>query len=455
VGGALFNDGGTVTIANCTFSGNSAVGGAGGAGSTAALNGGKGNGSGGACYNRNGSLTIRSSTFTSNTADFGRGILNLGDGGAASVTMHNSILGQAVNGNSDYDGDAINGGSVTSSGTANLIRLNNGFAGTVISTADPQLGPLANNGGLTFTHLPGSGSSTIDAGNNSQAGAIDQRGATRIVNGTVDLGSVEVGATPPAAATFTSAAATTFLLGATGNFSVTTTGTPTATLSATGLPAGVTFTDNGDGTATLSGTLTSLGSFNVTIAAANGANAFQNFTLNVGALPVFTSAAATTFLGGAAGNFVVTTTTAGGISRFQVAGALPAGVSFVDNGLGAAMLTGTPTTAGTFHLVITASNITSLNLGMPGTVQSFTLTVRFDDVAVQLKGKRVARVQVTNAATNAVRAILTPFTGFKGRLRLQEIDVNGDGSADLVVSATINGRLRRRVYDAVTLARLA
>jgi Big-like domain-containing protein/putative Ig domain-containing protein len=49
------------------------------------------------------------------------------------------------------------------------------------------------------------------------------------------------------------------------------------------LPSGVTFHDNGNGTATLSGTPTSAGTFNVTFTAQNGVspNASQNFTLTV------------------------------------------------------------------------------------------------------------------------------------------------------------------------------
>ena len=44
-------------------------------------------------------------------------------------------------------------------------------------------------------------------------------------------------------------------MGTAGTFAVTSTGSPTATLTETGaLPGGVTFTDNGNGTATLAGT---------------------------------------------------------------------------------------------------------------------------------------------------------------------------------------------------------
>ena len=53
----------------------------------------------------------------------------------------------------------------------------------------------------------------------------------------------------------TSAASATFTVGTAGTFSVTTTGSPAATLTETGaLPSGVTFTSNGNGTATLAGT---------------------------------------------------------------------------------------------------------------------------------------------------------------------------------------------------------
>ncbi|WP_167975071.1 DUF2341 domain-containing protein [Lentzea indica] len=84
----------------------------------------------------------------------------------------------------------------------------------------------------------------------------------------------------------TSASSTTFTESSAGSFTVTTTGAPTPTLSQTGsLPTGVTFVDNGNGTATLSGTPTSAGTYPLTITAANGVspNATQNFTLTVGA----------------------------------------------------------------------------------------------------------------------------------------------------------------------------
>jgi hypothetical protein len=75
-------------------------------------------------------------------------------------------------------------------------------------------------------------------------------------------------------------------------------------------------------------------------------------------------------------------------------------------------------------------------------------------VAVPFRRKGVSRVRVRDAATGAVRAVLTPFKGFGGRLRLRLADVNGDDVLDLVVRAVIHGKRRQKVFDAVTLAPL-
>jgi hypothetical protein len=75
-------------------------------------------------------------------------------------------------------------------------------------------------------------------------------------------------------------------------------------------------------------------------------------------------------------------------------------------------------------------------------------------VAVAFRQKGMARVRVKDAATGAVRGVLTPFRGFGGRLRLLMKDVNGDGSRDLMVQATIHGKRKTKVFDAVTLAPL-
>ena len=99
--------------------------------------------------------------------------------------------------------------------------------------------------------------------------------------------------TSVASPTITSADSTTFTVGQAGSFTITTTGTPTPSLSVTGsLPSGVTFTDNGDGSATLAGTpqAGTGNTYTLTFTAANGIspNATQSFTLTINQAPAIT-----------------------------------------------------------------------------------------------------------------------------------------------------------------------
>ncbi|HVO81659.1 MAG TPA: choice-of-anchor D domain-containing protein [Terriglobales bacterium] len=86
---------------------------------------------------------------------------------------------------------------------------------------------------------------------------------------------------PPA---ITSAASATFTVGTPGSFIVTATGFPVPALTESGaLPAGFSFADNHDGTATLGGTPIANGIFPITFTASNGvgSDALQSFTLTV------------------------------------------------------------------------------------------------------------------------------------------------------------------------------
>ncbi len=174
----------------------------------------------------------------------------------------------------------------------------------------------------------------------------------------------------------TSPAGTTFIVGQAGTFTVTTSGVPNSTLSEAGaLPSRVTFTDNGNGTATLAGTppTGSGGAYPFTITATNGVTpvATQSFILTVHPITcTITSSAGTVFIVGQAGTFTVTTS---GVPPCVLSetGALPSGVTFTDNGNGTATLTGTPAagSGGPYPFTITATNIAGYN------TQSFILTV--------------------------------------------------------------------------------
>jgi hypothetical protein len=80
--------------------------------------------------------------------------------------------------------------------------LNFDAASSTLLGQDPLLGALADNGGPTFTHLPGDGSPPIDAVPSGSVGCggpvvNDQRGEVRPVNGACDAGSVERGVAAP------------------------------------------------------------------------------------------------------------------------------------------------------------------------------------------------------------------------------------------------------------------
>jgi hypothetical protein len=96
-----------------------------------------------------------------------------------------------------------------------------------------------------------------------------------------------------AAPAFTSAPAAAFIAGEPGSFTVTTSGFPVPSLLETGpLPAGLSFVDNGDGTATLTGTASTGtgGTYSLTLTATSGLlpAAVQPFTLTVDEAPLFT-----------------------------------------------------------------------------------------------------------------------------------------------------------------------
>jgi hypothetical protein len=72
-------------------------------------------------------------------------------------------------------------------------------------SGDPNLGPLQDNGGPTFTQALLPGSIAIDAGDNNFIPSFyDQRGPgfDRIVNGAVDIGAFEVQGVPEPSALF-------------------------------------------------------------------------------------------------------------------------------------------------------------------------------------------------------------------------------------------------------------
>jgi autotransporter-associated beta strand protein len=173
----------------------------------------------------------------------------------------------------------------------------------------------------------------------------------------------------------TSAASATFTVGTAGpTFTVMTTGFPAPSLSDNSytLPSGLTFTDQGNGTATLSGTPAAntggIYLFSITAHNGVGSDAKQQFTLTINQAPAVTSANNVSFIQGTPGSFTVTAT--GFPAPALSAAPLPSGVNFTDNGGGNGTLSSTASAAqGIYTFTITASNSTST------VTQTFTLTV--------------------------------------------------------------------------------
>jgi hypothetical protein len=236
----------------------------------------------------------------------------------------------------------------------------------------------------------------------------------------------------------TSANSATFTVGSLGTFTVTTTGFPTgASMSITetgALPGGVTFTNNNDGTATLTGTpgAGTGGSYSLTITANNGVapNATQTFTLAVNQAPAITSGNAATFSVGVPNTFPVTASgfPAPALGFGGCAPALPASVTFLDNGNGTGTLSGNPASGqvGTFACTVSANN----SVGAPAT-QPFTLTIQEVPIAVS------DAYSVTHDSTLIVPAASGLLANDTGTPAPTVVQVTGTGPACTVFACTI------------------
>jgi hypothetical protein len=243
------------------------------------------------------------------------------------------------------------------------------------------------------------------------------------------------------APTFTSAATETLDVGTPSTFDVTTlAGFPvTTSLTETGaLPTGMTFQDNGDGTATLDGTpFAGAGGdypLSFTATAVGGLTQTQTFDLVVRESPAFTSGDAVTFQDGAFDTFtIVTSHDFPAATSLNAVGTLPTGVTFVDNGDGTATLSGTPTDPGNYPLTFTASNRVPVQV-----TQAFTLTVAISPtLPANLDSSFVAGVtsSVALVSTPGVPAITTMSVSGALPDGITLTD-NGDGTATLGGSAT-------------------
>ena len=142
-----------------------------------------------------GYLNLEGDTISKNLAILGS---SSGIGGgladtAGTIQIHNTIIwGNSAPSGSGQDVASIQGP---------ILSLGHNFVGDSAGViaygatdklgVNPQLGPLQNNGGPTFTMAPAAGSPVIDAGDPAGAPSTDQRGYARSSGQTVDVGAYE------------------------------------------------------------------------------------------------------------------------------------------------------------------------------------------------------------------------------------------------------------------------
>lgn len=160
IGGGLANNA-TITVVNCTFSNNGGVGG---------TNGVAGSGS-----------------FAGSNGQMGK---SLGGDLAAvsgSLTLFNTILNASTSGANAYGSFTDRGYNLSSDSVSS-------FTISTLRNINPQLGPLSDNGGPTFTMPLLSGSPAIDVIPPSLAPSLDQRGVPRPQGPKSDIGAFEYAA---------------------------------------------------------------------------------------------------------------------------------------------------------------------------------------------------------------------------------------------------------------------
>jgi hypothetical protein len=305
------------------------------------------------------------------------------------------------------------------------IGLAQSFTVTTAGYPTPRLSATGSlPGGVSFVHN-GNGTGTLSGtpaiGSNQTYSitftATDPTGLQSTVNQTFSL---LVGEAP----VFASGLGATFTSGTAGSFTVSVTGLPTPTLTEQGaLPTGVTFVNNGNGTATLAGTpvMGARGSYPLTFTAANGVgpNVQQSFTLTVLEAPVFTSAPNGAFETAQVQHFLVTTT-GNPLPRLTVSNTLPSGITFTDNGDGTGVFTGAAPN-GSYPVTITATNSVST------TAQNFTLSVR---------AAPAIAISASNPWANQVTLLLNSSASGKGYLTLLHGSNAACGNGEQVKAGT-------------------
>ncbi|MBX7105463.1 MAG: hypothetical protein K1X57_15365 [Gemmataceae bacterium] len=138
-------------------------------------------------------ITIHNSTIVNNSAGIAGGVnqLRTGTTGSAWLELHSSVITRNTSTDILDVSSHAYGDIYYSAIGAISVHTNSDFVGNRPFGEDPLLGPLADNGGPTLSHLPLYGSPLKDNGSNIASLTLDQRGMARLIGSKVDIGSVE------------------------------------------------------------------------------------------------------------------------------------------------------------------------------------------------------------------------------------------------------------------------
>ena len=188
LGGAIFSDGGIVTIENSTFSGNSVTRGL-GAGANSSLPAGDGRDGGGAIFAFGGGLLIHNSTISGNqSTNQGAGIVV---SSIVTFELQNTIVSD--NGLATDPQCLVIAGATVLAGSGNAITDSQSNCPGILTRDNPQLGPLQlNSPGITPTMAISKLSSAFDTADAGTSLTIDQRGFPRPQENGFDIGAFEL-----------------------------------------------------------------------------------------------------------------------------------------------------------------------------------------------------------------------------------------------------------------------
>ncbi len=340
-------------------------------------------------------------------------VLTVSDGATTTIQSFTIAVGN-VNNAPTFDSTAVTNSTEDTAYSYNITTSDvDGDSLTIAATTLPSWLTLTDNsdGTATLTGTP----TNSEVGDHSVVLTVSDGTTTTTQSFTIAVGNVND------APTFDSTAVTSATEDTAYNYNITTSDVDGdgLTIAATTLPSWLTLTDNGDGTATLTGTPTNseVGNHNVVLTVSDGTTTTtQCFTIAVGNVndaPTFDSTAVTSATEDTAYNYNITTSDVDGDGLTIAATTLPSWLTLTDNGGGTATLTGTPTNyeVGNHSVVLTVSD------GTTTTTQSFTIAVG----------------NVNDAPTFDTTAVTSAAEDTAYSYNITTSDVDGDG---LTIAAT-------------------